>query len=89
MCDVGICVSVVGGWGLLGFSGELFQHLPNLIQATGHVETALPLAALEGEEHFAAAIEVAKPFGVRGVGKVGPHIVVDALKPSQTLLVAL
>lgn len=52
------------------------------------MEAALPLAALEGEQHFATAVEVPVPFGILGVHEVVPHVVVYALKPFQTLDVA-
>lgn len=67
---------------------EFFQHLPALVEASGEVETAFPLTALQREKHFAAAVEVAEPFGMLGVLEVAPGVVVDALEPLQALRVA-
>ena len=52
------------------------------------METAFPLTALQREKHFAAAVEVAEPFGMLGVLEVAPGVVVDALEPLQALRVA-
>ena len=52
------------------------------------METAFPLAALEGEEDLTAAVQVAVPLRVLGILEVGPHIVVELLEPLETLLVA-
>ena len=52
------------------------------------MEAALPLAALEREEDFALTVEVAIPLGVFGVAEMAPGVVVNALEPSETTLVA-
>ena len=38
--------------------------MPALVESAGHVEAAFPFAAFEGEENFAASVEVAEPLGV-------------------------
>ena len=52
------------------------------------MEAAFPLAALEREEDFALTVEVAIPLGVFGVAEMAPGVVVNALEPSETTLVA-
>ena len=52
------------------------------------MEAAFPFAAFEGEEDFAAPVEVAVPFGVFGVVEVCPDVVVYSLKPCETVGVA-
>ena len=73
---------------LPGVGAELFELLPALQQAAGHVEAAFPLAALQGEEHFAPAVEVAVPFGVVGVDEVAPDVAVYAFEPVEAAGVA-
>ena len=64
------------------------ERLVNLHEATGHMEASLPLATLEGKQHFALTVQIAEPFGMLGIHEVAPHIVVYALEPCQTLGVA-
>ena len=52
------------------------------------METPLPLAALEREEHLPAAVEVTEPFGIFRIFEVRPHVIVQFLKPRKALLVA-
>ena len=51
------------------------------------MEASLPLAALQGQEDFAAAVQVAVPLRVISVLEVRPHVVVELLEPFQALLV--
>ena len=67
------------------FRGYALERLVHLHESARHVETAFPFATLEGEQHLALAVEVAKPFWVFGVHEVAPYIVVYALKPCQAL----
>ena len=59
---------------------EFFQHLPALVEASGEVETAFPLTALQREKHFAAAVEVAEPFRDAPVSLVAPGAVVGCAR---------
>ena len=52
------------------------------------MEAAFPLAALEGEQHLAATVQVAEPFGIFGVAEVAPYIFVDTHEPVKAVLVA-
>ena len=52
------------------------------------MEAAFPFAAFEREQTLAAAIEIAEPFGIFGVGKVRPDIIVNALEPFEAARVA-
>ena len=62
--------------------------MPALEEAAWHVETAFPLAALEREQHLAAAVEVSPPFGIFLILEVAPSVVVYALEPLEATLVA-
>ena len=85
-----------GGGGGEGDAGELLvllaaevlEDFPYVHQATGDVEAAFPLAALQGQQHFALAVEVTVPFRIFGVAEVAPGVVVDALEPVEATLVA-
>jgi len=52
------------------------------------VEAAFPFSAFEGEEHFAATVEVTEPFGIFGIFEVLPEIVVQLEEPFQAFSVA-
>lgn len=65
---------------------EVLQYLPALEEAAWHVETAFPLATLEREQHLAAAVQIAEPFGVFGVLEMRPGVVVQPEEPVETRL---
>ena len=67
---------------------QFFQHLPAVEETTGNVEAAFPLTALERQQDFATAIQIAVPFRIVGVGKMLPCVVVYTLEPFETLRVA-
>ncbi len=52
------------------------------------METSFPFTPLEWEKHLTATVQVAIPFGIFGILKMFPSIVVDTFKPFQTFLVA-
>ena len=52
------------------------------------METSFPLASLEREQYFSAAVQVAVPFGIFGILEVAPGVVVDTLEPLQTFFIA-
>ena len=50
----------------------LVEYFPALVQTARYMETAFPFAALEREQHLAAAVQIAEPFGVFGVLEMQP-----------------
>ena len=68
--------------------GALLQNPPQLVESARHVEATLPFAALERQQHLAAAVQIAEPFGILRVLEVRPHVLIELLEPGQTLAVA-
>ena len=52
------------------------------------METTFPLSAFEWEKDFAAAVEVAIPFGIFLIREVCPYVVVYAFEPFHTFRIA-
>lgn len=64
----------------------LVEYFPALVQTARYMETAFPFAALEREQHLAAAVQIAEPFGVFGVLEMRPGVVVQPEEPVETRL---
>ena len=70
------------------FVFDIFEHLMNLIEHTWNVEAAFPFTAFKRQEHFAATVEIAEPFGEFLIFEVAPGVVVYFLEPFETAFVA-